>query len=147
MDEDKLSKFARRNLHIRDLERHANDEREVGKIQVVGRPATRKIKPARVLLRPGRTIRIAVISVRVTEAENRVDEQPGGNDRNQTHQQVWNDVGTLDVLVREEKKPDGEQAGTSRQDNENENDSSADILLLRPRAKFVERRGDNRQPG
>ena len=53
----------------------------------------------------------------------------------------------VDVLVGEEKETDGEQAGTSRQHNENENDSSADILFLRPRAKFVWRRGDDRQPG
>ena len=74
MDEHKLSQFTRRDLHIRDLECHANDERKVGKIHVVGRPATRKIKPTGVLLRPSRPIGIAVIGMRVTKAENRVDQ-------------------------------------------------------------------------
>ena len=74
MDEYKLSQFARRNLHIRDLERHANDERKVGKIHIVGEPATREIKPTRVLLRPSWAIRIAVIGMRVTKTENGVDQ-------------------------------------------------------------------------
>ena len=146
MNEHKLAEFTGRNLHIRDLERHANDEREVGEIHVVGKPVTREIEPARVLLRPCRAIRITVISVGVTEAENRVHQEPRGNDRKQTHQQMQNDVRPLDVLVCEEKKANRKQPGTSREDNEDEDDSAADVLFLRSGAKFMQRRGYDRQP-
>ena len=57
---------------------------------------------------------------------------------------MYYEVRMLDLLVPEKKKPDCKQAGARGQNDENENDRTTDVLLLRPRAQLVQRRRTRR---
>ena len=94
--------------------------------------------------RSGRAIRIAIISVSVAQSENRVDEHPGTDDRDQTPQEMDQEMRLLgEGLLTEKQKPDREKSGAGAHQNKNENQDVTKVLLLRPSVKFIGRRGED----
>ena len=129
------------------MEGHADDEREIGKIHVVGRPALGKLKSARVLLGSPGTVWVAIKSVGVTQTKNRVDQHPGGDNRCQTHEKMKDEVRPLHAFIREKKEADRKQSGAGCEHDKDENHCPADILHLGAGTKFLQRRGHDGEPG
>jgi len=69
----KRRNLARGDVHVRDLERHSEHQREIEKIEVVGRRLVRELQAAIDLCAPRRC---RVILVRIAKAQAYVRHQP-----------------------------------------------------------------------
>lgn len=69
MQQRKASHSPRRNLDIRDLTSHPDDEREIGEVEVVGRVSAWKRETAGMFTNT-RVIAIAVKNMSVAQSEN-----------------------------------------------------------------------------
>ena len=106
MDKHELAEIAARDDDVGHLKSHADDEREVGEVHVIGWAATRKFEPAGMLVRL-RIVIIAVESMGVAQPENSVHQRPRADDGKQRQHKMEAEVRALRLVVIQ-KKSDGE---------------------------------------
>lgn len=146
MEQRELTNAARCDLHIRDLTGHADDEREIGKIEIIGQPFARKIEAASVLM-IRRIIAVAIKSVRVMQTKNGVGERPRSNYGQQTDDQMSGEMATWFSAIGVQQKADGEQSRARRDYDKDKNQFATQVLRLGARPNFFTRRRDDRDPG
>jgi hypothetical protein len=119
--------FARRDLNIRNLARHADDIREIGKVTIIRLVFFGEVETPGVFL--GIDFTITIEFVGIAKAKDCVHEQPREHNCRQSEEQVNCEMGLW--LSVTDKKRYRKQGGTGRDDNKNENDGASYVLPLR----------------
>src|ERR1700694_5938869 len=136
----------RSNLDIGDLTSHADDEREIGKVEIIRHAFARKFETGSMSIL-AELIAVAVKSVGVVQTENGVHCAPGKDNGRQSENQMHGEM-TADVaFVDADQKSHREQRRARHHHDENENGGSPNVLLLGAAAQLILRCGQDREPG
>lgn len=142
-----MTKPAGVDLHIGDLGRHADDEGEVGEVQVVGFDISiGEDEPAG----DGRSVRspaLMVVEMRVVQREDRVEDGPREHDRDEGEKDVRDELLAGEIFRAREQIGDRGKAGVRGHDDEGEDQSAADGLQGGQPHDHAGLCGDDARPG
>lgn len=134
----------RRNLHVRNLARHSNDERIISKVAVVRRSIAGKNQAARMSIPASAAV--AIKRVRVVDTENSMHDAPGKDHRGQSQNKMHREMAAHLAFVCADQKSDREKRCARRDNNADENKKAPEILFLRMSAQQVNGCDQNREP-
>ena len=109
---------------VGDLRGHADDQREIEKIAIVGFVVAGKMQPAEFLVAA-----FAVIFVRIVQRKDRVHERPRQHDGRHGEQHMDDHEFMARLLRAAELEHDGDQAGQRRGHRQQQNGEGAFVLF------------------
>lgn len=126
MEKGQTTHGARAHAGIGRLASHANDEREVGEIQVVGAGSARELEAAAWFLGAGFR---AIVEMRIPQSEEGMHEDPGLGDGEDALDEELEFRGLFDdVMLLLDGEEDGEHAHAGGHEDKREEEGSARIL-------------------